>query len=393
MSSAADHPAPGAVPPAPFIEIAGTPRERGRQYGEQARTRILRGIEHYSVQLEGAKLGWPDIEALVRTYEPTIAAFEPSFIDEMRGIAEGAGVDYAAIVMLNARTELLKLADRRRKGEPAQIDPDGCTGLMVMPGAARAGQVIHAQNWDWKAECAETAVVLRVRRSDGPDVLTFTEAGGLARSGMNAAGISITANYLESDRDYRQVGVPLALLRRKALEQERLAHAMRIVYATPKSASNNVMVAHVGGIGIDFECAPDETFQLHPERGLLVHANHFQSPVALSKLKDTGIAITPDSLYRDLRVRELLEPQIGSITRDAVKAALFDDFESPWSVCRPPRLNTSNNLSASVAMVVMEPALGLMEVAMLPALNREFTSYHLDMELQARSPARGAVAA
>ena len=132
---------------------------------------------------------------------------------------------------------------------------------------------------------------------------------------------------------------------------------------------------------------------MHPERGLLVHANHFQSPVALSKLKDTGIAITPDSLYRDLRVRELLEPQIGSITRDAVKAALFDDFESPWSVCRPPRLNTSNNLSASVAMVVMEPALGLMEVAMLPALNRKFTSYRLEMELQARSPARGAVAA
>src|SRR5688500_7532000 len=141
MPTAAEPPAPRAVPPAPFIEIGGLPRERGRQYGEQARTRILRGIEHYSVQLEGAKLGWPDIEALVRTYEPTIAAFEPSFIDEMRGIAEGAGVDYAAIVMLNARTELLKLADRRRKGEPAQIDPDGCTGLVVMPAAARAGQV------------------------------------------------------------------------------------------------------------------------------------------------------------------------------------------------------------------------------------------------------------
>jgi isopenicillin-N N-acyltransferase like protein len=61
-----------------------------------------------------------------------------------------------------------------------------------------------------------------------------------------------------------------------------------------------------------------------------------------------------------------------------VKAALFDDYESPWSVCRPPRLNTSNNLSASVAMVVMEPALGTMEVAMLPALNREFTTYRLE---------------
>lgn len=368
------------VPPAPFIDVSGAPLERGRQYGEQARGRIVRGIEHYTAQLEGAKLTWTDIRAIVQTYEPKIAAFEPAYIDEMRGIAEGAGVDFAAVVLLNARTEVLKLADRRRKGQPAEIDPDGCTGLAVMPGAAAEGRVIHAQNWDWKAECAETAVVLRVRRDDGPDVLTFTEAGGMARSGMNSAGISITANYLESDRDYRQVGVPLALLRRKALEQERLALAMRIVYATPKSASNNVMVSQAGGIAIDFECAPDETFQVHPDRGVIVHANHFQSPVALAKLKDTGIANTPDSLYRDLRVRQLIEPHIGRITREHVKAALFDDYESPWSVCRPPRLNTSNNLSASVAMVVMEPALGLMQVAMLPALNREFTDYRLEMK-------------
>ena len=79
--------------------------------------------------------------------------------------------------------------------------------------ATAAGRVIHAQNWDWKAECAETAVVLRVHRDDGPDLLTFTEAGGLARSGLNAAGIAITANYLESDRDYRQTGVPLITAR------------------------------------------------------------------------------------------------------------------------------------------------------------------------------------
>jgi isopenicillin-N N-acyltransferase-like protein len=373
-------PGPHDVVPAPFIDVSGPPRERGRQYGEQASARIRRGIEHYSGQLETSKLGWADIRAIVDTYEPTIAAFEPAYIDEMKGIAEGAGVEYAAIALLNARTEILKLADRRRKGVPAEIDPDGCTGLAVLPQAAAAGQVIHAQNWGWKAECAETAVVLRVRRDDGPDVLTFTEAGGMARSGMNAAGISITANYLESDRDYKQVGVPLALLRRKALEQERLAMAMRIVYATPKSASNNVMVSQMGGVAIDFECAPDETFQVHPERGVIVHANHFQSPVALAKLKDTGIANTPDSLYRDVRVRQLLEPHIGAITTAHVKTALFDDYESPWSVCRPPRLNTSNNLSASVAMVVMQPHLGLMEVCMLPALSREFVSYRLDMK-------------
>jgi isopenicillin-N N-acyltransferase-like protein len=235
-------------------------------------------------------------------------------------------------------------------------------------------------------------VVLKVRREDGPDLMTFTEAGALGRCGFNAVGIAITANYLESDRDYRQIGAPLALIRRKVLESEHIALAMRSVYCTKKSAANNMIVSQAGGVAIDFECAPDETFQVHPDRGLLVHANHFQSPVALSKLKDTGIANTPCSLYRDLRVRELLEPHIGSITFDHVKTALFDNYADPWSVCRPPRKNLSNNLSATVAMILMEPASGMMEVAPLPALNRQFTTYRLELSGAAQAIAEPAVA-
>jgi isopenicillin-N N-acyltransferase-like protein len=257
---------------------------------------------------------------------------------------------------------------------------------VALPAATHSRTLIHAQNWDWKVECAETAVVLSIRRDDGPDLLTFTEAGGLARSGFNAAGIAITANYLECDRDYRTLGVPLALIRRKVLEAEHVALAMRAVYATPKSAANNMIVSHAGGVAIDFECAPDETFQVHPERGLLVHANHFVSPVALAKLKDTGVANTPCTLYRDLRVRELLTPQIGSLTPDAVKAALFDDFATPWSVCRPPRRTINGTMVATVAMIVMEPARGVMDVAPLPALDRRFTTYRLGASRPATVP-------
>jgi isopenicillin-N N-acyltransferase-like protein len=365
------------IEPCPLIEVSGAPLERGRMYGEQAAVRVRRGIEHYSAQLAAKRLRWPDVAALAERFEPTIAGFDPLYCEEMRGIAEGAGVEYAAILLLNARTEILKLADRHSPAIAPPEDPDGCTGVVVLPPAAQGGRLIHAQNWDWKAECAETAVVLKIRRDDGPDILTFTEAGALARSGFNAAGIAITANYLECDRDYRTLGVPLALIRRKVLEQEMLALAMRAVYATPKSSANNMIVSHAGGVAIDFECAPDETFQVLPERGLIVHANHFQSPVALAKLRDCGIANTPDSLYRDIRVRALLEPHLGAIGTETVKDALFDDFQTPWSVCRPPRPTLTTNLSATVAMIVMEPGAGMMDVAMLPALNRNFTRYAL----------------
>jgi isopenicillin-N N-acyltransferase-like protein len=367
--------------PFPLIDLSGTPHARGLDYGKQATSRIRRGIRHYSTQLNA--LGRIGIADLVREYLPVIESFDATYIDEMRGIATGADVAFEDVVLLNARTEILKLAERAG----ARDEPDGCTGVVAMPEATADGALIHAQNWDWKAECAETAVVLRIRRNDGPDILTFTEAGGLARAGFNASGIAITANYLQSDRDYRQTGVPLALIRRKALEQSHVALAMHAVYTTAKSASNNMIVSQAGGVAIDFECAPDETFQVHPARGLLVHANHWVSPVALGKLRDTGIAGTPDSLYRDLRVRGLLTPAIGRIGVAEIKAALFDDFASPWSVCRPPRRSLEGNLTATVAMLVMRPATGVMEVAPLPALNRVFTRYRLEMEAAAALPA------
>ncbi|MDT8333199.1 C45 family peptidase [Roseomonas gilardii] len=372
-----------SVEPFPLIELSGSAGQRGRDYGRQAAARVRRSIEHYTLQLAADGHGVEKVRGWARDFLPRIEAFDPAYIEEMRGIAEGAEVPFEDIVLINARTEVLQLGKR----SAASKEPDGCTGVVVLPEASADGTLIHAQNWDWKSECAETGVVLRIRREDGPDILTFVEAGGLARAGLNAAGIAVTANYLQSDRDYQKLGVPLALIRRKMLEKEFVAQAFHAAYTTVKSASNNIIVSQAAGVVINFECAPDESFQVHATNGLIVHANHWISPVALSKLKDTGVAATPDSLYRDMRVRQLLEAHKGGLDVAKVKAALFDDYQHPWSVCRPPRLNSAGNLSATVAMLVMQPAKGVLEIAPLPALNHQFTRYELFSDAEARAAA------
>lgn len=375
-----------SIKPFPLIEISGAPLERGRSYGRQAATRIHASVTHYKSQAQRLSLDDAGIAAIVRQYLPVAEAYGPHYVQEMRGIAEGAGVSFEDIFLLNARTEVMKIAQRPdlQKRLAAEV-PDGCTSVTVMPHATGDGQLIHAQNWDWKEECVDTGIVVRVLRDDGPDFLTFTEAGMLARSGFNAAGVAITGNNLECDRDYSQIGVPLPFIRRKALESSQLAFALQAVYATPKSGSNNMAVSHRDGIALNFECAPDETFQIEPdERGLLVHSNHWLSPIALGKLKDTGIALSPCTLYRHTRVRELLLPRAGSITTDDVKRALLDDYQSPWSVCRPPRQDFGRpTRSTTVATIVMQPALGVMEVAALPAVQPAFTRYTLASDSKA----------
>jgi isopenicillin-N N-acyltransferase-like protein len=370
--------------PFPLIDLAGSPRERGRLHGKAAADRLRRGARMYADSLLKSGVDWPELERRAEALVPSIDRFDPTYVEEMRGIAEGAGEPFAAVVLMNARTEMVAAA---RQQEAAKQAPDGCTAALALPEASADGVLLHGQNWDWRAECAETGVVLRIRRDDGPDVLTFTEAGGLARSGLNSAGIGLTANALECDRDYRcGPGVPLPFIRRKVLESAQLAQAVQVIVGTPKLGSNHMAVSH-GEEAFGFECAPDETFWIAPERGVYVHANHWISDAARARVKDTGLAETPCSIYRDKRVRDRLAPKNGKLTLDDFRAAFFDDWNAPWSVCRPPRSNTRGVMTATSAMILMRPVEGRLEACPMPALNRRFTTYRLTPDRTAQRQA------
>ena len=154
---------------------------------------------------------------------------------------------------------------------------------------------------------------MRVRRDDGPDFLTIVEAGGLARCGMNAAGIAITANYLESERDFSQTGVPLALIRRKVLEQEHFAFAIKAVATTPKSCSNNMMLSTVAGFGsASGDFLPRRSFRARS------HSDSFavSTPTGANLAGSAGA-----TLWQRLQVE----------ARDAVR------FVSPTENCSPVR--------------------------------------------------------
>jgi len=365
-----------------LIEAWGPPHARGVRVGQGASAEIKRGAAAYLAQMARSGLKGAAVAELADAYLPLIAEFAPTYVEEMRGLAEGADVPMAHIVLLNARTELLKLAgsEALRAALLAERGADGCTTLIVQPERTSDGVLIHGHNWDWKASCASTCVVLRLRYEDGPDILTFTEAGGLARFGFNSAGIAITGNYLECERDYRKLGVPLGLIRRKVLEQALPAMAMKVAYTTDKSASNNLALSHAStGIVHDLECAPDETFVVEPTDGVLVHANHWLSPIALGKFPERGMADSPDSLFRQQRVQRLMAGRSKVAVPDVIEI-LSDRAGSPYSVCCPPRPSAVTGETATVATILMRPALGEMQVAMMPALGGRFTRYTLDAE-------------
>jgi len=360
----------------PLIELRGAPHARGVAYGKAAAERVHRSLALYRGELERRGVKPEQVRKLARDFAPHVTAYDAAYLEEMQGIAEGAGVTLEDVIFINCRTEMMF-------GAGAMIDAaaakeDGCTAVIVLPEASADGALIHAHNWDWREECVDTGVVLKIRRDAGPDMLIFVEAGGLARHGLNAAGLSVTGNYLACDRDYRTGGrTPLALIRRKLLEAGNLAEAMRTAWRHARACSTNVMLAHAPGEAVNLEMAPDEIFWITPADGILVHANHWLSAAAQAKLRDTGIAITVDTLYRQRRVESAVRRLGGRVPVEALKEALADKYGWPDSVLRPPKPAPFDAISATVCTTIMRPARGEMEIARKPWVERHFHRYSL----------------
>lgn len=91
-----------------LIEIKGTAFERGKRYGSSASGAIKRNIDFYSSAFEkSANIDWPKAQKLAMKFLPVIEKYCPSYVEEMKGIAEGAGRSFEDILTLNAECVVL----------------------------------------------------------------------------------------------------------------------------------------------------------------------------------------------------------------------------------------------------------------------------------------------
>ena len=124
--------------PFPLIDLAGSPRERGRTHGRAAADRLRRGIKMYSESLLKGGVDWPELERRAEALVPMIDKFDPAYIEEMRGIAEGANEPFAGVVLMNARTEMVAAA-RRQQAFPSSLYSRPHAGNDCPPAILRGG--------------------------------------------------------------------------------------------------------------------------------------------------------------------------------------------------------------------------------------------------------------
>jgi isopenicillin-N N-acyltransferase-like protein len=364
------------------LTTSGDPHERGRAHGRRFAREIADNIETYLRRFAASGLDREGAFAEAARWYKAMAAQNAEYTEEMSGIALGSSQSPHSIALLNARYEVaftLFGKDARRE-ELLAIGPDGCTTFGLMPQATADRHTWLGQNWDWLEGVHGRTFVLRVRCTDKPSFVCLTEAGIVGgKMGVNACGVGLVENGLASSHDGRNAyEKPFHMRCREVLDAEYFDDAQKPVTATRRTCSANFVIGHAGGGVVDIETSPDHATMLHPEHGILTHSNHFLKSGHGESLMEK---VSPSTLYRADRMRELLEPHCGGVTFDHMWRAATDHFGAPYGICRHPDPQQPDaKRTMTVGAVLIDLDARTMHVANGPPCSNEYVAFNVDGE-------------
>jgi len=135
--------------PLPLVKIHGSPYQRGLQHG-RACGDLIRRYPDVLLAVLRAEAQWraldtagpvptrDDLLPRAMRFLPTLEAFAPHLVEEVRGIADGARLSFAEVLLVNVRAEVMGLT----------MADTHCTSFAVGRSATADGSVLSGQNLD-----------------------------------------------------------------------------------------------------------------------------------------------------------------------------------------------------------------------------------------------------
>lgn len=290
--------------------------DRGRAFGAACAGAIAVTVGSYRRLLGAAGVTVADMRACGTAVAGSLGDRWPHFVEELEGMAVGAGQDVRELLAVNARTELLAGSGRSE-----------CSVI----GRLWGSEVSLVQTWDWHPDFAPARVLWTVHGPEGTWFTTVTEAGILAKLGLNSHGVACALNYLTCSADGGIGGVPIHLLLRLVLERAGDAsEAIELLCGAGTSASSAVTVAYASGGEAELvavELSPGGGVAVRPDDdGWLVHTNHFLSPPARGVDREPEAG--PGSMLRLAHLEAMLRAGV------APREALASHAPAEEPVCR-----------------------------------------------------------
>ena len=206
-----------------ILHLEGTPYEMGYQHGVLLKPEV-RKLTSTILQVVGlyetARTGKPFINRLRETYKRCEPFIPPRYIEEARGIADGAGLSQETILLANIFPELFH-----------------CSGFALWGDAVADGKLYHGRILDYMNEIGlQNLAVVTVYKPDGFIPWVNVGYAGLIGSvtGMNARQVAFGEMGGGGEGDWDDT--PMTYLMRKGLEEaQTLDQAVAIFRDTPRT--------------------------------------------------------------------------------------------------------------------------------------------------------------
>ena len=311
------------------IHLSGSPRSRGQQYGEGLRAAIIARDAAWKEQIAQHSGLTPGIfieRHLQSTdYLSAVRRWTPDLVEEIEGLAEGSGLDFAHVFAAQLMDEEWLFWGTLEK-------PHHCSALA----SARPGFALAAQNMDLPCWMNGSQTLLRITGESGLESLVLTVAGMIGLCGMNSAGLGVVVNTL-SELPSASDGLPVAFVSRALLQRASLAEARDFLLAVPHAAGQNYVLAGRDSVE-DYECSAAGKARFSPpaaQGSAVWHTNH---PLAGGRAVHTqGVEATggvANSLARMATLDTRLGPAGGAVTMEAARAALCSCDHPQYPVSR-----------------------------------------------------------
>ncbi|APE30652.1 peptidase C45 acyl-coenzyme A--6- aminopenicillanic acid acyl-transferase [Halomonas aestuarii] len=298
--------------------LSGSRAEIGVAHGRAHAGLITHSLEVYDRLFQDfVGLDWGRARREAERFLPMIERGFPAILEEMEGIARGAGLDVEDILTLNCRSEI---SLTQASG--------GCSAFALK----RDGTQWLAQNWDWRTDQLHNVVALEISGNDAPPLISIGEAGMVAKIGMNEHGLGVCLNAIRS-RTCGE-GLPIHVALRKILECRDMDQALAVARDDRVCSPAHFLVASGDGEALGLEVHPGEPGRLAPEDGVVTHTNHLYAGSGAHRVEDFP---RPDSRSRLTRLDALLRERLppgGEIGEGELFAILGDHDGAPLSICR-----------------------------------------------------------
>jgi isopenicillin-N N-acyltransferase-like protein len=314
-------------PAIPVLDLSGTPAQIGAAHGEACRDRIREYADRFIGWLiRNAAIPLTE-ETLWTRWSPQVAANQrvaPALVEEMRGIARGAGVPFERIFLLNS---LLDLNSFRYFAMATSFA--GCSTFAVVAEAG-TGKTLLGQTYDMPELHEEAVTVLRLKPAQGPRQLLFTFAGIVGCAGMNEAGIGVNINYLSpNDTTWGKLH---SVVVRQVLSATQLADALTPPVVAPRAGGAHFLIADREGDVVSIETTSTRHTLAYPEGNAIGHTNHYLS----DWLKDgeyTRENSVGSSLARYVALRRFLRERGKDLNVEGLKELTRNHTSYPRSIC------------------------------------------------------------